>query len=422
MNKAKPLTAILHYTAPPVIGGVEGVMDAHARIFLEKGYPVTIIAGQGSVDALPPGCEFVRIPELDSQHPDILAASAILEQGEVPADFDSLTQRLLAALSPLLPRFDNLIVHNVFTKHFNLPLTAALWTLLDDSAINNCIAWHHDFTWTSPRSRSKVHEGYPWDLLRTYRLDVTQVTISQQRKQELVGLYNCPEDAVQVIVNGVDVVQIFGLTSEGAALVDRLDLLDADLILLMPVRVTKNKNVEYALEVVAALKEEGVRVKLILTGPPDPHDDKSMAYFRDLQERRDALGLQKEMHFVFESGPEGSEHYQIPLEVVYDLYRVADLMFMPSYQEGFGMPVLEAGLLGLPVIASATVPAAQEIGAEDVMMFALDQPPEALAREVIRRAGEDKRLRLARRTRQNFTWEAIFKKRIAPLLLEGKQA
>jgi glycosyltransferase involved in cell wall biosynthesis len=416
MRKVKPTTAILHYSAPPVIGGVEGVMDAHARIFLEKGYPVTIIAGQGSADALPSGCEFILIPELDSQHPDILAAGAILEQGKIPENFDFLMGRLLAALGSLLPRFDNLIVHNVFTKHFNLPLTAALWTLLDEGTINNCIAWHHDFTWTSPRSRSKVHEGYPWDLLRTYRPDMTQVTISQQRKQELVGLYNCPEEAVQVIVNGVDAAQVLGLTAEGAALVDRLDLLDADLILLMPVRVTKNKNVEYALDVVAALKEEGVKVKLVLTGPPDPHDVQSMAYFRGLQERRDALGLQEEMHFVFESGPEAGEPYQIPLEMVYDLYRVADLMFMPSYQEGFGMPVLEAGLVGLPVIASDTVPAAQEIGAEDVLLFNLDQPPEALAGELLHLADEDKRLGLARRTRQNFTWEAIFKKRIAPLL------
>jgi mannosylglucosylglycerate synthase len=420
MSKAKPSTAILHYTAPPVIGGVEGVMDAHARIFLEKGYPVTIIAGQGSAADLPPGCEFILIPELDSQHPDILAAAAILEQGEVPADFDVLTQRLLAELSSSLPRYDNLIVHNVFTKEYNLPLTAALWVLLDNGAINNCIAWHHDFTWTSPRSRWKMHEGYPWDLLRTYRPDMVQVTISQERKRELVGLYNCPEEAVRVIVNGVDAAQVFGLTAEGDALVDRLDLLDADLILLMPVRVTKNKNVEYALEVVAALKKEGVRVKLILTGPPDPHDDKSMDYFHDLQERRDSLGLQEEMHFVFESGSDVAEPYQIPLEVVYDLYRVADLLFMPSYQEGFGMPILEAGLLGLPVVASDTVPAAQEIGAEDVMLFSLDRPPEDLARELVRRVNEDKRLGLARRTRQNFTWEAIFEKRIAPLLLAGK--
>jgi mannosylglucosylglycerate synthase len=407
---------MLHYSAPPVIGGVEAVIDAHARILLRMGYPVTVIAGRGLVDALPPGCEFFQIPELDSQHPDILAASANLEQGKVPDYFESLKQQLLVSLRPILSGFDNLIVHNVFTKHFNLPLTAALWSLLDTGAISNCIGWHHDFTWTSPRSRSKVHEGYPWDLLRTYRSDMIQVTISQQRKTELLGLYKCPEEAVQVIYNGVDAVQIFGLTAESAALVERLDLLAADLILLMPVRVTKAKNIEYAMELVAAMKRNGVKVKLVLTGPPDPHDKKSMAYFHSLQEMRDKLGIQNEMHFVYESGPESSESYLISLDVVFDLYRLADLMFMPSHQEGFGMPVLEAGLLAKPVVASDTVPAAEEIGGEDVLRFSLDDPPQDLAKELLTWVYGDNRLRLARRTRQAFTWKAIFQNEIEPLL------
>jgi len=416
MIAPKGMTAILHYTAPPVVGGVEAVMDAHAHMFLEMGYPVTIIAGQGSVDALPPGCAFELIPELDSQHPEILSAGELLENGQVPAVFAALSGRIRDSLRPLVNHFDNLIVHNVFTKHFNLPLTAAIFNLLDSSVINNCIAWHHDFTWTSPRSRSKVHPGYPWDLLRTYRPDVTHVTISQQRKDALVGLYGCPAEAIHVIYNGVDAAELLGLPDAGRELVERLDLLAADLIILMPVRVTQAKNIEYALQVVAALKAEGVAVKLVLTGPPDPHDEKSMTYFRSLQKQRNELGLQDDMHFVFESGPDAEQPYLISLDMVFDLYRVADVMFMPSHREGFGMPVLEAGLLGLPVVASDAVPAAEEIGGEDVLRFGLDLPPQSLAKELTAWVNGDKRLKLARRTRQNFTWEAIFESKIEPLL------
>ncbi len=416
MTATKPTTAILHYTAPPVVGGVEAVMDAHARVFLQMGYPVSIIAGKGSAEALPSGCKLALIPELDSQHPDILAAGALLEQGQIPATFDSLVQKLQISLAPLVSRFDNLIVHNVFTKHFNLPLTVALFSLLDTGDIRNCIAWHHDFTWTSPRSRSKVHVGYPWELLRTYRPDVTHVTISQHRQIELAGLYSCPEKIVHVIYNGVDAAEMFGLSVEGRELVQRLELLTADLIMLMPVRVTRAKNIEYALEVAATLKAEGPKVKLLLTGPPDPHDDESMAYFRSLQRLRDDLGLHEEMHFVFESGPDADKPYLVSLDIVADLYRVADLLFMPSLQEGFGMPVLEAGLLGLPIVASETIPAAEEIGGKDVFRFSLDRPSENLAKQLLSWATDDPRLRLARRTRQGFTWEVIFRDEIEPLL------
>ena len=80
------------------------------------------------------------------------------------------------------------------------------------------------------------------------------------------------------------------------------------------------------------------------------------------------------------------------------------------------MPVVEAGLLGLPVVASETVPAAGEIGGEDVLLFTLDQPPQTLAKQLTPWLEADKRLRLARRMRQGFTWEAIFRNDIEPLL------
>ena len=54
--------AILHYSAPPVIGGVESVMEAQAKLFIQHNYSVTVIAGRGDSTALPPGTNFVTIP------------------------------------------------------------------------------------------------------------------------------------------------------------------------------------------------------------------------------------------------------------------------------------------------------------------------------------------------------------------------
>ncbi len=153
-------------------------------------------------------------------------------------------------------------------------------------------------------------------------------------------------------------------------------------MLLMPVRVTQAKNIEYALRVVAALKARGCRPRLVLTGPPDPHDAESMAYFRSLQALRQELGVEEEMRFVFESGSDPDEPYLIDAGVVGDLFRVSDLMFMPSHREGFAMPVLEAGLVGIPVVCTE-VPAAVEIGGEDVILFDLDDAPDHLAGRIL---------------------------------------
>jgi glycosyltransferase involved in cell wall biosynthesis len=410
-----PKSAILHYTAPPVVGGVEAIIQAHVRLLTEAGYPVTVIAGRGEGAALASGADFILSPEMDSQHPQVVRASSMLEKGEVPLDFDDIVNRLIGTLTPTLSRFDNVIIHNVFTKHFNLPLTAALHLLLDAGKLRRCIAWCHDFTWTSPSSRSKVHPGYPWDLLRTYRTDVTYVVVSQRRQRTLAALLGRSPEQIRIIYNGVAPDVLLGLSGEGYALVTRLGLLESDLILLMPVRVTRAKNIEYALHVVAALKAHGCRPKLVLTGPPDPHNARSMAYLDALRALRKQLGVEEEMRFVFESGSDPDQPFNIDAQVVGDLFRLSDVMFMPSHREGFGMPVLEAGLVGMPVVCT-DVPAAEEIGGEDVTLFEAIEDPTHVAGQILAWAEQNPVHRLRRRVRQNYTWRAIFYRDIKPLL------
>ncbi|MGD8627118.1 MAG: glycosyltransferase family 4 protein [Anaerolineae bacterium] len=412
---SKPRTAIVHYTAPPIIGGVEAVILAHAETFLRAGYPVTVVAGRGEAGGLPPGADLILIPELDSRHPEIMKLGQALEKGQVPAGFEPMVDLLVKRLAPALASFDNVIAHNVLSKRFNLPLTAALYRLLEAGDMGHLIAWNHDFDWASPRSREKVHAGYPWDLLRAYRPEITFVVVSRERRQIQAELLDRPPEEVHLIYNGVEPGMVLNLSDRGRDLVRRLDLFDAGLLLLMPVRVTRAKNIEYALEVVAALKAQGCRPKLILTGPPDPHDEGSMDYFHSLQARRRELGVEDEMRFVFESGPDGTEGFTVGPGVVGDLYRVSDLMFMPSHREGFAMPVLEAGLAGLPVICTA-VPAAVEIGGDDVLIFDENEPPGDLARRIAARMEGDPVHRLRRRTRRDYTWRAIFQDKIEPLL------
>lgn len=414
----KPSIAILHYTSPPVIGGVEAVMANHVRAMRRAGYPVAVIAGRGEGSALVPGAQFMRVSEMDSlaaPPPSTPDPASELREGRVPAGFEAQVAQIRAALKPHLARFDVVIMHNIFSKHFNLALTAALWRMLDDGELPGCIAWGHDFSWTSPSSRSAVFPRYPWDLLRRRRPDITYVAVSAQRQHELATLFGCPPEEIHVIYNGVEPQEQLGLSPQGAELAERLGLYDHAPVLLMPVRVTRAKNIELALEVVAALARLDCRPKLVLTGPPDPHDPASMAYFDELRDRRRELAIESEMTFIFEAGPDPSTPLFLDAAVVGDLYRLSDMLFMPSHREGFGMPVLEAGLAGLPVACTA-IPAAAELAADDVLLFNPDDAPAEIARRILARLERDPVYRLRRRVRARYTWDAILKEDIAPLL------
>jgi len=395
-------------------------MQAHVRVLSRAGYQVTVVSGEGNSDAFPKNVELVIIPELSTRHPEIEEAARELDQGKMPKQFDELTTRIESKLEPVAQSLDQVIVHNVFTKHFNLPLTAALCNLLDQGKIHGCIAWCHDFTWTSSNSRSKVFPGHPWDLLRTPRADIRYVTISMFRQRELAGLLNYPKEKINVIYNGVDPQELLGLSQFSLELTERLGLWEADLILLMPVRVTKAKNIELAIRLTAELKQNNIHPKIVLTGPPDPHDQGNMVYYQNLLALRKELGVEKEMRFIFEAGQDNNEPLIVDMSTVGDLYRVSDALFMPSHREGFGMPILEAGLAGLPVFCS-TIPAAEELGENDVTMFSADIDPQDLANLILKQLENDHGWRLRKRVRQNSTWQGIFRQKILPLLENGVQ-
>ena len=67
----------------------------------------------------------------------------------------------------------------------------------------------------------------------------------------------------------------------------------------------------------------------------------------------------------------------LPDEVIADFYRLADALLFPSLEEGFGIPILEAGLAGLPVFC-ADIPPLRELGEGGAVFFS----PKADPREV----------------------------------------
>ena len=378
-----------------------------------------VAAGLGDTTALPVGAELILIPEMDSAHREIRSISSVLEAGKVPAAFEPLVERLYTSLEAALPGFMAVIIHNILTKHFNLPLTAALARLAEKGLLPHPIAWCHDFTWSSPHSRSKVHEGYPWDLLRTPLPGITYVTISAARQRELAALLNVPEESIQVVYNGVDPQAVLGLSSAGLELANRLELWQADPFILMPVRVTQAKNIELAMHTAAALRKTGSDPRVVITGPPDPHDAGNMAYYLELLELRRELGLERVVRFVYECGPSLEEPLLLDMAQVGELLRLADLVYLPSRREGFGMPVLEAGLAGVPVVCSPQVPAANEISSGEVVILPQDVTADQSARLIRGLLEANPIARLRRQVRRDLTWRAVFERQIRPLLAGG---
>ena len=411
-ERAPPLIGILHYTCPPIVGGVELIMAQHARLLREAGHGVRILAGRGGRFRRDVAVEL--IPALDSKHPPLLAVNDELKRGEVTERFDALVDELTARLRDALAGLDACIVHNALSLHFNLPLTAALWRLAEEGSAPLLVAWCHDLSWTNPLYTPIMRERPPWSLLKARLPGARYVVVSEDRRRELLALWVGGDDPV-VVPAGIDRTAKLRLRAATVALARQLQLDAARPFMLLPARITKRKNVEYAIRVTRALRDLGRRPLLLVTGPPGPHNVRSVDYVDELQAERAALDVREEVVFLYEQCRPGGQRWQATDAMMDDLYQLADLLLFPSAQEGFGIPLLEAGLVRLPVFCS-DIPPFREIAGADAHLFRLDEPPTAVAERIARFLDTDPAARLRRRVLDAFTWERVFAERIAPLL------
>ena len=399
--------AILHYSVPPIVGGVESVIGHHARLMSADGHSVRLIAARGAAmsDKIP----LMQIPLADSRHERINLNKEKLDKGIVPASFDSLRDELADELKKALTGVDVLIAHNVCSLNKNLALTAALHKLHQANQLPRLILWHHDLAWTTPRYLPELHEGYPWNLLKTDWGNTTHVVVSDLRQDELADLMKLDRESIHVIPNGVDIDRFYKLETLTQDLLDKTHVLDSSPILLLPVRITPRKNIELALWTLTGLKKDFPHAALVVTGPLGPHNANNIKYFETLTELRKQLGLESSVHFLAEL-----HNGFLPDEVIADFYRVADALFFPSREEGFGIPLIEAAFSHLPAFC-ADIPPLRKLGLNDAQFFSPDEDPARISKILTDYFQTSLPARLAMRARASFRWEAIYRQHIEPL-------
>lgn len=399
---------LLHYSAPPVVGGVERVLAHHAQLLAHAGHDLQVVAARGA--AWSNAVTFQQAPLLDSLHPEVLAVKTELDRGAVPARFTELRNAIVTQLRPLLASRDVVIAHNVCSLAKNLPLTAALAALQASAPFPHFVLWHHDLAWTTPRYRRELHDGYPWDLLRAAWPGATHVVDSHLRRRELAALTGIAAESIFVVPIGVDLAAFFKLDPLTPSLVARTTLLHAAPILLLPVRLTRRKNIEFALHVLASLRQRMPAAMLVVTGPIGAHNPANVEYHAELAALRQELDLEHAAIFL----AEWHDGF-LPDSVIADFYRLADALFLPSLEEGFGIPMIEAAFSRTPVFCSAIEPLT-ELGGADVSYFDPAGNPAQVAAQLADTLERSPVYQYAVRARTAYTWEEVYARHLAPLL------
>ena len=365
--------ALVHYSVPPVVGGVETIIAEHARLFTAAGHEVTVLHGAGEVGECLPA----------------------LADRTTPAD------QVAVAMRARLARQDVVFLHNVLTMPFHPGLTDAVWTLAEELGAVRMIAWVHDLAATNPDYPAAAE----LPRLRTAHPQIEYVAVSEHRRLEFAALTGA---LASVVPNGIDPVRALEIPEKWQRACKIMRVLERDIVLFQPTRLLRRKNVELSLRVVAALRALGKDALLLVTGAQDPHHAPARAYAEDLRELRNALGLQRDAVFL-------SDIFEVTDADLGCFYRLADALFFPSHREGFGLPLLEAALHRVPIFCP-DAPPMNALLPEMVQLFDPALEPKDIATGIAKTLDQNPDTQVRKTVMRGYAWPVIFETHLAPLL------
>ena len=239
-----------------------------------------------------------------------------------------------------------------------------------------------------------------WNLklwLAVRRADLI-ATVSEASKRAIVDQFRVEPDAIRVVSDAV--TPVFRASVDASLTVEvlqRFGINPGDRYVLYVGGISPHKNLMTLVDAYASVAhEDGFGdIKLVMVG--DYAGDVFYSSYPELRSRIEAAGMTRNVVFTG----------FVPDDALLHVYHAADLLVMPSFDEGFGLPAVEAMACGTPVVASRAG-ALPEVVGDAGLLFDPNAPTELthhlralLADEGLRRdlgqKGQDRS--------QRFSWE-----------------
>jgi glycosyltransferase involved in cell wall biosynthesis len=255
-------------------------------------------------------------------------------------------------------------------------------------------------TFSSPRTRLM------WTLKTRYAVRQATAagrpgaiaTVSETAKRAIVAHFGVPAERVVVIPDaaGREFRPLLH-DSTSAEVLQRYDITGAGRFILYVGGLSPHKNLPALLEAFVALVADGAwpDVQLVLVG--DYTGDSFLSGYDALRQAAAAPALQGRVRFTG----------FVPDEHLVHIYNAAAALVLPSFDEGFGLPAVEAMACGTPVVVSRAG-ALPEVVGEAGLLFDPAAPrelraclDEVLTNDVLRMALRERGLRRA----SEFSWE-----------------
>lgn len=169
------------------------------------------------------------------------------------------------------------------------------------------------------------------------------ISLAQSEKNDLINLYNAPQEKIIVVPGGVNLKQFVNAPKDKVR--ENLHFDKNDFILLYVGRLEWRKGIETLISSVKLLKNDIPNIKAVIVGGRIYGKQKNNEDFKEYQrlsKKAEEDGVKDLIKFMGRL-----DNDRLPL-----IYSAADIFIIPSYYEPFGLVALEAAACKVPIIAS----------------------------------------------------------------------
>jgi glycosyltransferase involved in cell wall biosynthesis len=259
---------------------------------------------------------------------------------------------------------------------------------------------HPDLVFADRRSRLFWNLKTRWAIRQADRL----LTVSESAKSQIVESFNVPPSAVHVVPEAAG-TQFRPVDNESTLLKIRQQyLLPVDEPVILYVGgISPHKNLNGLLRSLSLLERTSSEPwHLVIVG--DYLGDSFLGCYKQMVDLCGRLNLSERVTFTG----------FVPDDDLVLLYNTATMLVLPSFCEGFGLPVIEAMACGLPVVASNRGSLPEVIGSSGICFDPTDQQEltSAISRLLQNRSLRTKMTLSGLKRSAEFSWSAAARQTI----------
>jgi len=264
---------------------------------------------------------------------------------EVTQAIHELRSDIKQKLHEFIHRFeiDLLVAENALAIPMHVPLGLALTEVIAETQVPT-IAHHHDFSWERIRFSVNAVSDYIRMAFPPHLPRIAHVVINSDAQQQLAHRTGISSTVIPNVID-FENPPLFGL-DDAKVFRESIGLAPDDIIILQPTRIIQRKGIEYAIELIQALKDP--RCKLVVTHEAG---DEGFEYVNWLKEHACEHQVDLRLIKTRNGEPAGEKNGQ-GLYSLWEFYPHADFITYPSLYEGFGNAFLEAIYFKKPILVN----------------------------------------------------------------------